>query len=122
MRNAATLDPARIARGASTGFTVLVVGGLAAPMLAAALPVTRVFWLPLVAVSAFVVAAVRAGDARVPVLHGAAAASAAYALALPLVLLNPSGRNVSQIALTAAAALLVGGVVGWIASKRKETR
>jgi hypothetical protein len=54
----------------------------------------------------------------VPALHGAFAATVAYALILPLILRDPAGRNIAQIALTLVLAVGIGALTGWISSTR----
>ncbi|NBH07493.1 hypothetical protein [Amycolatopsis sp. SID8362] len=113
------IDAPVAVRGASTGFSVLVVGGLAQPLAAAWVPMFGAGWLPLVAVVAFVVASRRIGTATLPALHGGVAALCAYLLALPLALLVPAGRDPGQIALTAVTAVLTGGVVGFLRGRSR---
>jgi hypothetical protein len=55
----------------------------------------------------------------VPALHGAVAATVAYALVLPLILRDPAGRNIAQIALTVALAVSIGALTGWLGAKRR---
>lgn len=110
------VDAPALVRGASTGFTVLVIGGLTAPLGARLMPVTGAVWLPLVAVVAFAVAGAKIGTAPRPPLHGAIAALAAYLLVLPLVFLG-GGAYGSQLAVTAAAALLIGAIAGAIRAR-----
>ncbi|MGH3519637.1 MAG: hypothetical protein ACRDQ7_19905 [Haloechinothrix sp.] len=106
------IDPVAAVRGASVGFSILVVGGLLAPVAAVAVPLLGAVWLTLIAVLAFGVAGMRIGGARLPALHGAVAAVFAYLLVLPLVLLNEAGRDVVQVSLTFCAALAVGALAG----------
>ncbi|KAA9165978.1 hypothetical protein FPZ12_003210 [Amycolatopsis acidicola] len=118
MRWADEVDAPGVVRGASTGFTVLVLGGLAAP-LGALVPVAGTVWLPVVALVAFVVAAARVGTAPRPWLHGMVAALSAYLLVLPLVLLGGS-HDVGQMGLTFLAAVLVGAGSGFLAGYRRD--
>jgi hypothetical protein len=112
------VDAPGVVKGASTGFTVLVVGGLAAP-LGTLVPVAGPAWLPIVAVVAFVVAALRIGAAPRPWLHGTVAALSSYLLVLPLVLLGGT-RDVRQMLLTALAAVVVGAIAGFVAGRRRD--
>lgn len=107
-------------RGASAGFSVLLVGGLVQPLVEGRIPGVGQAWLPLVALFAFVIAARHVGEARIPSAHGAMAAVNAYLLMLPLVLLNPAGTNVAQISLTIGAAMLTGGAVGFVRGRSRE--
>jgi len=121
MRWADLIDAPKAVRGASTGFTILVLGGLSAPVAVALLPVVGIAWLPLVAVVAFVVAAARIGSAPNPWVHGVVSALSAYLLVLPLVVLG--GRpNPAQIAMTAGAAVVVGAVTGLVQGIRRDRR
>jgi branched-subunit amino acid ABC-type transport system permease component len=70
------------------------------------------------AVLAFVVAAVKQGRTTNGAVHGVLAAVGAYLLVLPLVLMASAGRDVAQISMTAAAAVLVGALAGWVESRR----
>lgn len=102
------IDVASVVRGASTAFTILVVGGLMTVVVAGAVPALGYVWLPLVAVVAFAVASRRATTASSPVLQGALAALGGYVLALPLVLLGTGEIDPVQVSSTALTALAVG--------------
>lgn len=107
------IDAPNAVRGASNGFSVLVIGGLLAPVIGSLLPMLgRTVWLPLVAILAFVVAATRIGRAYRPGVHGAVAAFSSYVLVLPLVVLNESGRDPVEIAATFGTACIVGSLTG----------
>ena len=107
------IDAPAAVRGASTGFSVLVIGGLLAPVVTSLLPLLgRTVWLPLVAILAFAVAAARIGRACRPAVHGAVAAASSYLLVLPLVVLDEAGRDPVQIAATSATACAVGALTG----------
>lgn len=114
------IDAPTAVRGASTGFSVLVIGGLLAPVTASLLPMLgRTVWLPLVAILAFVVAATRIGEACRPAVHGAVAAFSSYLLVLPLVVLNESGRDPVQIAATFGTACGVGALTGYLRGRSR---
>lgn len=102
-------DGVAAVRGASAGFTVLLLGGVLDPLAAMVVPPFAFLWLPLVAVAGFVTAGARRGVSSSPWLQGATAAVGSYLLILPLVLIAPSGRNPLQITMTLAAAILLGG-------------
>ncbi len=107
-------------RGASFGFSVLLLGILLSAVLGVLRPATGLVFTVLVYVLAFYLAARKTGEATVPALHGATAATIAYALTLPLILRDPAGRNIGQIALTLALAVAVGGLTGrWGAARRQ---
>lgn len=114
-----SVDVPHATRGASSGFSVLLIGGLIAPMVGIAAPVLGAIWLTLTAVVAFVVAARKIGLAASPALHGAVAAVFAYVLVLPLLLPFEAGRNVPQILLTLTTAVSVGACTGWVQSRRQ---
>lgn len=107
-----TVDGIAAVRGASTGFTVLLLGGMIAPLIAIAAPLLSMVWLPLIAISAFFIAASRTGDSSSPWMQGVMAAVGSYLLVLPLVLIDPSGRNPIQIGMTFVSAIFVGALAG----------
>lgn len=111
------IDVTRCINGASTGFSVLVLGGLLSALVVHLAPVVGYVWLPLTAVVAFATAAARPGKAIKPSLHGAISALSAYLLVLPLVILAGSG-NTLQIVLTTLCALVVGGIAGHVCGNR----
>jgi hypothetical protein len=106
-------------RGASFGFSVLLIGILLSTVLRTKVPDLAVAGTVAVYLLAFSLAARKTGTATVPALHGAFAATFAYALILPLILRDPAGRNVAQVALTVALAVSIGGLTGWIGSTRR---
>jgi hypothetical protein len=108
-------------RGASTGFSILIIGGLMSPIIAAFSPPLAGTWLTAVAIAAFAISARRVGLASVPVLHGAFAAVASYVLVLPLLLPFEAGRNLPQILFTFATAISVGACTSWIQARRGES-
>lgn len=100
-------------RAASTGFTVLLLGGLAAPIAAQVLGEVGRYWLLIVAVVAFITAGVRIGSASSPMQHGAVAAIGGYLLVLPIVFVT-GGLEITQVGTTLAAAVVVGGLSGYL--------
>jgi len=113
------VDVPNAVRGASTGFSILVIGGLLAPFVTLVSVPAAAVWLTGVAVVAFAVAARRSQLADVPALHGVAAAVGAYLLVLPLLLPFPQGRDVRQILLTLATAVVVGAATGALMARRR---
>jgi cellobiose-specific phosphotransferase system component IIC len=107
------IDVPGAVRGASTGFSILILGGLVAPFWTLLSTAVAAGWLALVAVVAFTVAARHSKQAGNPGVHGAVAALIAYALVLPLILPFEQGRNPAQIGLTVLTAI----VVGWLSGK-----
>ncbi|MEV4731864.1 hypothetical protein [Saccharopolyspora sp. NPDC049426] len=106
------VDVVAAVRGASTGFSVLLLGGAIAPLVEMAVPIAALLWLPLVALTAFAVAGARTGSANSSLLQGAIAAVGSYLLILPIVVIVPSGRDALQITMTLVAAVLAGSVAG----------
>ncbi len=106
------IDVPGAVRGASTGFSILILGGLVAPFWTLLSTAVAAGWLALVAVVAFAVAARHSRKAGNPGLHGAVAALIAYALVLPLILPFEQGRNPGQIGLTVVTAVVVGWLAG----------
>lgn len=105
-------------RGASWGFSVLLIGILLSAVLGVLEPAASLAATVAVYVLAFFLAARKTGSASVPALHGATAATIAYLLTLPLILRDPAGRSLAQIALTLALAVGVGAATGWLTSRR----
>jgi len=112
------VDVPNAVRGASTGFSILLIGGLVAPLATLVSAPAGAVWLAGVAVVAFAVAARRSRLAEAPALHGAVAALGAYALVLPLLLPFPQGRDAGQILLTIATAVVVGAASGTLMARR----
>ncbi|MFL6089609.1 MAG: hypothetical protein ACJ71Z_05665 [Aeromicrobium sp.] len=106
-------------RGASAGFSVLLIGGLLGPLAAVKVPAAGGVLLTATAIGAFFLAARKTGNAASPPVHGAVAAVLAYALVLPLVLQSAIGRDLRQIAMTTATAISVGALTGWIMARTR---
>ncbi|WP_375001806.1 hypothetical protein [Aeromicrobium sp. CTD01-1L150] len=122
-RSPGLVDVPFAVRGASAGFSVLLIGGISAPLVGfLTMPLAGTLWLTATAALAFVVAARRIGRPKVPQLHGAVAAVGAYLLVLPLVLPFQAGRDLGQIALTLATAISVGACTSWVQDRRKNGR
>lgn len=115
------IDVPGAVRGASTGFSILVLGGLVAPFWTLLSTAVAAGWLALVAVVAFGVAARHSRNAGSPGVHGMTAALIAYALVLPLILPFEQGRNPAQIGLTVLTALVVGWLSGTVCARPART-
>jgi len=115
-RPTAAVDVPQAVRGASSGFSVLLIGGLIAPLASIPSPLLGSVWVTTTAIVAFVVAGRKIGAATSPELQGAVASVLAYMLVLPLLLPFEAGRNAQQILLTFSTAACVGAVSGWIQS------
>lgn len=114
-------DLGRTVRGASRGFTVLLLGGVVQPWVGTLSPTAGYYWLVVVAVAAFIVAARSAlpmGSPRGSWVNGPAAALASYVLVLPLVLSAAGTFPVEQVVLTAVTAVLTGSLSAWARVRR----
>lgn len=103
---------AAVVRGASRGFTVLVVGGLLTPVVAAVVPALTQWWILLVAAVAFALAGAMVRTTERPALHGAVAATGSLTLLVPLWLLARGDSSPIQMLLTLLMALVVGSLSG----------
>jgi hypothetical protein len=118
----AQVDVGAVARAVSTGFMILVFGGLIQPIVSTYVPVIGMFWLILVAVTAFAVAGARVGMACPnPPLHGAGAAVLSYLLVVPLMFLQGTFNPLYTV-FSFAAAVVVGGAAGHIAARSAAAR
>lgn len=118
-----SLEMPLVVRGASRGFTVLLLGGAVQPWVAAASPAVGYWWLAVVAVSAFMFAARSAlppTAARGAWTNGPVAALASYLLVLPLVLSAAGAFPVQQMLFTAVTAVLVGSAVARVRLRANE--
>jgi hypothetical protein len=118
---AAPVDVGAVARAVSTGFMILVFGGLIQPIVSAYVPLLGMFWLILVAVIAFASAGARVGKACPnPPLHGAFAAVLSYLLVVPLMFLQGTFNPLYTV-FSFVAAAVVGAAAGFIAGRSKTT-
>lgn len=122
-RSTLGLDVVVVVRGASRGFTVLLLGGVVQPWIGTLVPPLGAVWLTLVAVTAFTWAAWPRGAGWLRPrldrgLHGVAAALGSYLLVLPLVLSAAGFIPWIQVAFTAASAVVSGGLTGALAEPR----
>jgi hypothetical protein len=120
-RDDSGFDFSMVARGASAGLTILLLGGLIAPVVVSLAPLLGFIWLPLVALGAFVLASWRGTTPESPVLQGSLAAVAGYLLVLPLVFLGSGGVDAVQVLATIVTAVVAGGA-GVLARRRLEER
>jgi hypothetical protein len=103
------VDSTAAVRGASHGFTVLLVGGIVQPWVGFLLPPVGFVWLALVALAAFLVAALGAGGAAATSPTAVVAALGAYGLVLPLVA-AAGALDVTQVGGTIAIAVAIGAL------------
>ncbi|MCW2778362.1 MAG: hypothetical protein JWN17_2087 [Frankiales bacterium] len=101
-------DVPELVRGASSGFSVLLLGSAAQPIASAVSSQLGLLWLSLTAALAFVLAGRRVGAAGRPLLQGPVAAVLAFTLTLPLVVVLQGGLHVVQSAVTLVYAVVVG--------------
>lgn len=113
------VDWASLARGASICFSVLVVGGLSAP-LGSRIPVVGPAWLIATAVLAFVVAGYQIGAAPDPRVHGAGTAVIGYLLVLPLTVMATGALDPLQLVLTLLTAVVMGALAGHLAGRTRD--
>lgn len=115
-------DLPALVRGASSGFTVLVLGELLLPLAGSVSSTLAGLWLSLVGAAGFVIAGRRVGRARRPMLHGAAAALGALTLTLPLRVLVDSPLPPFALLVGAVFAVIVGAVSGRAAGGLRDRR
>lgn len=127
--NKAPLPASRIdfpvaVRGASSGFTVLVIGVFLSQLimlLAPSSPALVVFFAPYVLGS--YVAARKVGTATVPALHGVAASVGAFLLTLPILLLlmlsSQPVESISYLATGLTLSIGIGALTGWMNRDRQ---
>jgi hypothetical protein len=124
---AARVDFPVAVRGASSGFSVLVIGVLLSQLiliLAPSMPALAVVFAPYVLGS--YVAARKVGNATAPALHGVAASVGAFLLTLPLLLLmmlnSQTLESISYLATGLTLAIGVGAITGWMNSGQRRDR
>jgi hypothetical protein len=116
------IDSVTVVRGSSAGFSVLVLGGLLAPLAAAKAPGVGAFALIIAAVAGFATAAARQWGGPRPVVQGVLAAVGAYLLVLPLVVMAHHGWDPVQIAWTAITAIVVGAASPLVAKRVRRAK
>lgn len=112
------VDRPECVRAASFGLSILLVGGVASGLVVRAVPAVADGWLPLVSVVAYAVAGWRIGNAGRPWMHGLAAATLAWGLALPIRLFASTIPIVLVFADLAVATAL-GAAAGYLAGRRR---
>ena len=108
-------------RGASAGFSVLLIGSLLAMLLTFILPAYGPMLTVVAAIGGFYVAAHRVGTATIPALHGAFAAVLSYLLVLPIWWNFSFAKNRIDLGvalLCFALALSTGSLTGWMNSRK----
>lgn len=123
VRPPARVDVPVAVRGASAGFSVLLIGWLLSTAVAIRYPQAALTFLIAVSIVGFYVAARRVGTATIPALHGTVAALMAYLLVLPITwhfTLPKSPAEVGVTMLSLALALSTGSLTGWMNSHHRE--
>lgn len=115
-------DLPALVRGASSGFTVLVLGELLLPLVGALSSTLAALWLSLVGAAGFVIAGRRVGRARRPLLQGGAAALGALTLTLPLRVLVDSPLGPLALLVGAVFAVAVGATSGRAAAALRDRK
>lgn len=116
-------DIAIVVRGASRGFTVLLLGGIVQPWVGVVFAPLGYIWLALVALGAFTWAAWPRESGRSwgdRALVGSAAALCSYLLVLPLVVSAAGLVPWSQVIYTSTTSLAVGALAGAFAPSRAD--
>jgi hypothetical protein len=120
----ASIDFPVAVRGASSGFSVLVIGILLSILiirLAPSSPALVVYFAPYVLGS--FVAARKVGNAAVPMLHGVAASVGAFLLTLPVLLLMMLEaqllESIRYLATGLTLSIGIGALTGWMNSGRR---
>jgi hypothetical protein len=106
-------------RGASTGFSVLIISGLLNGLFNKISPVVGLVQLVIGALAASVVAAWRSRTTDTPMLTGAVAALLSYTLAIPLIYLGERRLDYRVLIAFAAIALAVGAITGLLFGRRE---
>lgn len=107
------IDIGALTQGAWAGFSVLVLGGLAQPIIAAYVEDLSIIAVVLTAGSGFVVGGWRIGNTDRPMVQGAIAAMASYLLLLPVLFLLSFGPKGVEVGGTLAIAAVIGAVTGY---------
>lgn len=107
-----------LARGASTGFTVLFVGGWLYPAAQRLSPVAGTVFVVVVGAIGFGAAGARCGRVEFAALHGVVAAVLSYALMTPVILITNRGLLLSGLGWAILGAVLVGGAAAQLAARR----
>jgi len=120
-KKSSVIDFPTAVRGASAGFSVLLIGSLLAMLLTFLLPAYGPMLIVVAAIIGFYVAAHRVGSASMPALHGAFAALLSYLLVLPIWWNFSFAKNridVGVALLCFALAISTGSLTGWMNAKR----
>ena len=112
------VDWVLVVRGASLGFTILVISGLLHPLVVKFSVPLGLAWLVFGSVVAFMAAAWRVGPADSPVLTGMLAALISYTLSVPLIYISERHLVPQDVLMFAGLAIVVGSIVGFVAGRR----
>lgn len=114
------IDYVAAIRATSSGFTILFLGLLLAPVLGAVLAGATMFAELLACLVAGGVAGSRIGEGRLGHLQGAFGAVSAYLLVLPLLLLFPAGQDLERHVVYGLVMAAAGAVAGLLAARRRD--
>jgi hypothetical protein len=114
-------------RGTSRAFTILILGGIVAPLVGRALaggPVNllSVYWLPIIAAVGYLVGGLYVGSATQAWLQGILAALGAWLLTLPIFLLAEGLTHADALGVDAGIAVVAGAVGGVLGALRRSRR
>lgn len=107
-----------LARGASTGFTVLFAGGWLYPTAHQVAPVAGTVLVVVVGAAGFGAAGARCGKVEFAALHGVIAAVLSYALMTPVILITNRDLLLGGLGWAILGAVLVGGAAAHLAARR----
>lgn len=110
------IDWSVVARGASRGFTALVLTDLLFLVIGRLSPIVALVWLVAGSLVGFGVAAWQSGSAIAPAMTGAVAALFAFTLTVPLIYMVSGTAKINlnwlYVAVLGVGALIVGSAVG----------
>lgn len=110
------IDWSVVARGASRGFTVLVLTDLLFLVIGRLSPIVSLVWLIAGSIAGFALAAWNAGAAIAPAMTGAVAALFSFTLTVPLIYMVSGTAKIplnwAYLAALGVGAVVVGAAVG----------
>ena len=116
------IDWVEAVRGASTGFTVLVISGLINSPIRQASWIAGLVEIVLGLLIAGMVAGWRTRTADAPMLSGGVAALLSFTLTIPLMYLSSAPIDYKIVMLAGAGLVVVGAASGLVFSRREQQR